>query len=126
MIYVALYTSKNTHDEDIKDYAKAGKQMMRRIIAEYGDKLDQLDDAERKKIGVRAIMGAVHKVTTSHDVSAPLASYIVRNGSLFYLQLKIYIELVSYQIRIRNSYTTLIYNLYNQIEFNSYLNDYYC
>ena len=25
MIYVALYTTKNTHDEDIKDYAKAGK-----------------------------------------------------------------------------------------------------
>ena len=49
MIYVALYTTKNTHDEDIKDYAKAGKQMMRRIIAEYGDNLDQLDDAERKK-----------------------------------------------------------------------------
>ena len=28
-------------------------------------------------------MGAVHKVTTSHVVSAPLASYIVRNGSRF-------------------------------------------
>ena len=50
MIYVALYTTKNTHDEDIKDYAKAGKQMMRRIMAEYGVKLDQLDDAERKKM----------------------------------------------------------------------------
>ena len=50
MIYVALYTSKNTHNEDIKDYAKAGKLMMRRIMAEYGDKLDQLDNAERKKL----------------------------------------------------------------------------
>ena len=28
-------------------------------------------------------MGAFHKVTTSHVVSAPLASYIVRNGSRF-------------------------------------------
>ena len=31
MIYVALYTTKNTHNEDIKDYANAGKLMMRKL-----------------------------------------------------------------------------------------------
>ena len=64
MIYVALYTTKNTHDEDIKDYAKAGKLMLRKITDEYGDDFEKLNDDERKRIGVRAIMGAVQKVTT--------------------------------------------------------------
>jgi len=43
MIYVALYTTKNTHDEDIKDYANAGKLMLRKIMDEYGDDVKRLD-----------------------------------------------------------------------------------
>ena len=55
MLYVALYTTKNTHDEDIKDYANAGKLMMRKIMKEYGDNLEHLDDNERKELVLKQL-----------------------------------------------------------------------
>ena len=46
-------------------------------------------------------------------------------GECFIYNWKFYIELVSYQNRIRNSYYTYLYNFYNNsyIEFDSDLND---
>ena len=57
--------------------------MLRKIKDEYGNDFKKVGDDERKIIGVKVIMGAVHKVTTTHVVSAPLTSYILRNGSRF-------------------------------------------
>ena len=83
MLYVALYASKNTHDEDVKDYAEAGVKMIQKIAATYGEDFDGEDDLQRKQRGVRTILSACTMVTRCHKVSAPLASFIIRNGSRF-------------------------------------------
>ena len=83
MLYVALYASKNAHDEDVKDYAEAGVKMIQKVTASYGEELDTDDNLQRKQRGVRTILSACTMVTRCHKVSAPLASYIVRNGSRF-------------------------------------------
>ena len=49
MLYVALYASKNTHDEDVKDYAEAGVKMIQKVTATYGEDFDDVDDLQRKQ-----------------------------------------------------------------------------
>ena len=83
MMYVALYTTKDTHEEDVSDYARAGNAIIKKIVAEYGDTLDTKDDEQRTKRGLRLILGTCTMVTRRHKIAAPLASYIIQNGSRF-------------------------------------------
>jgi len=83
MLYITMYASKNNFDEDTKDYANAGKRIIAKIRENYGDSFDEMDDLQRRKRDLHAILGACTLTTRSHKVSAPLASYIVRNGSRF-------------------------------------------
>ena len=83
MLYVALYASKNTHDEDVQDYAENGVKMIQKVTAAYREDLDEEDDLQRKQRGVRTILSACTMITRCHKVCAPLASFIVRNGSRF-------------------------------------------
>ena len=83
MLYIALYASKNTHDEDVKDYAEAVVKMIQKVTAAYGEDFDDEDDLQRKQREVRTILSACTMVTRCHKVSALLASFIVRNRSWF-------------------------------------------
>ena len=57
--------------------------MIQKVTAAYGEDLDEEDELQRKQRGVRTILSACTMVTRCHKVSAPLASFIVRNGSWF-------------------------------------------
>ena len=57
--------------------------IIKKIEKEYGDKLDEIDDEQHKKRGLRLIMGTCYMVTRRHKILAPLASYIIQNGSRF-------------------------------------------
>ena len=84
IMYVTCYASKNTYKEDTADYAKAGRRMIYKIQeAQEGSNEGDIDDIQKSKNGVRALLGACILTTRSHVVSAPMASYLTRNGSRF-------------------------------------------
>ena len=56
---------------------------MKKIQKKYGDTLDTKDDEQRTKRGLRLILGTCTMVTRRHKIAAPLASYIIQNGSRF-------------------------------------------
>jgi hypothetical protein len=84
IMYVTCYASKNTYKEDTADYAKAGRRMIYKIREEQEELTElDVDDVQKRKNGVRALLGACILTTKSHVVSAPMASYLTRNGSRF-------------------------------------------
>ena len=83
IMYMTCYVSKNASDENSKDYAKAGKIMIKKTREASANDKDNDNDLQIKKNGVRALMGACLLSTKANTVSAPMASFLLQNGSRF-------------------------------------------
>ena len=73
--YASCYSSKGTQKEDSEDFRKVGKY----AAARWKETRKESPLFE----GLSRLMGAVMVNTSEHICSAPMASYILRNGSRF-------------------------------------------
>ena len=88
-MYITAYHSKNTQQEDSEKSAHAAAHMVRRLKEKIKEKEqcidtgESLEDDEKQLLGIRAMIGAVLMATNAHVVSAPMASFLIRNRSRF-------------------------------------------
>ena len=74
-IYTSCYTAKATQKEDTDE--------LKRVVAYVGSRFSDQRNENTLFEGLSRLMGAVIVGTGEHVVSAPMASYLVRNGSRF-------------------------------------------
>ena len=74
-IYASCYVTKNTQKEDTSETKKVGSYVANRFLEER--KTNQVFE------GLSRLMGAVIVGTNEHVCAAPMAAYLVRNGSRF-------------------------------------------
>ena len=85
VFYCTCYVSKNTFEEDGEHFNKAAHDMALKLnetVLEDNGGVENEEQNNRKK-GLRAVIGAVLMATNAHVVAAPMAAYLVRNGSRF-------------------------------------------
>ena len=100
IMYVTCYVSKNTNKEDCAGYMKAAKIIVRNIRKRMEEEkslsssnstsnhegIDQInvdEETKRSRDGLKILMGSVLANTNAHVVSAPMATWLVRNDSRF-------------------------------------------
>ena len=84
MLYVALYASNNTQQEDMADYVKAARRMIAIVMEQSRNgTFDPSDDLQQKSRGIKVLIGACTLVTRYHVTGATISSSIIRNGSRF-------------------------------------------
>ena len=81
IMYITCYVSKNTNQEDSETYVKAGRRMIGKLRELYD--AEEEDELQVCRKGVHTLLGSVLLTTKAHVVSAPMASYLVRNESRF-------------------------------------------
>jgi hypothetical protein len=87
-MYCTCYQSKGTQKEDNQHFATAARKMISKMNQAQNEvngegEGEEADESERTRTGLRALIGSVLLTTSSHIVSAPLASYLIRNESRF-------------------------------------------
>ncbi|KAG7345348.1 hypothetical protein IV203_032879 [Nitzschia inconspicua] len=87
VMYCTCYMSKNTEKEDNKHFADAAKHMVKNMQQQMAERKELLDlelEEEASSVGLKGMIGAALMATKVHKVAAPMASYLIRNGSRFH------------------------------------------
>ncbi|KAG7363147.1 helitron helicase-like protein [Nitzschia inconspicua] len=87
VMYFTCYVSKNAEKEDNKHFADAAKHMVKNMQQQMADRKELLDielEEEASSVGLKGMIGAALMATKVHKVAAPMASYLIRNGSGFH------------------------------------------
>ncbi|KAG7345092.1 hypothetical protein IV203_032623 [Nitzschia inconspicua] len=87
VMYCTCYVSKNTEKEDNKHFADAAKHMVKNMQQQMAERKELLDlelEEEASSVGLKGMIGAALMATKVHKVAAPMASYLIRNGSRFH------------------------------------------
>ncbi|KAG7365108.1 hypothetical protein IV203_038311 [Nitzschia inconspicua] len=87
VMYCTCYVSKNTEKEDNKHFADAAKHMVKNMQQQMAERKELLDlelEEEASSVGLKGLIGAALMATKVHKVAAPMASYLIRNGSRFH------------------------------------------
>ncbi|KAG7361348.1 hypothetical protein IV203_036448 [Nitzschia inconspicua] len=87
VMYCTCYVSKNTEKEDNKHFADAAKHMVKNMQQQMAEQKELLDlelEEEASSVGLKGMIGAALMATKVHKVAAPMASYLIRNGSRFH------------------------------------------
>ena len=79
MFYATTYNSKGTQEEDSQAFVRVSKVISRRIqkLKDDGDNNNNIGE------GISRLYGSIITHCQAHIISAPLARYIVTNGSRF-------------------------------------------
>jgi len=85
VMYCTCYQSKGTQKEDNEHFAIAARKMISKMNQAQNDENNEIeqDESQRIRTGLRGLIGSVLLTTSAHIVSAPLASYLIRNESRF-------------------------------------------
>ena len=91
VMYITLYTSKDTQKDDRKNYAEAAKIMVNKLnekietLNDEGGREDNVTNLNNGPIvsGLKALIGASFIATGSRIVSSTMAAYLTRNHSRF-------------------------------------------
>ncbi|KAG7348980.1 PIF1-like helicase [Nitzschia inconspicua] len=87
VMYCTCYVSKNTEKEDNKHFADAAKHMVKNMQQQMAERKELSDlelGEEASSVGLKGMIGAALMATKVHKVAAPMASYLIRNGSRFH------------------------------------------
>ncbi|KAG7369262.1 helitron helicase-like protein [Nitzschia inconspicua] len=87
VMYCTCYVSKNTEKEDNKHFADAAKHMVKNMQQQMAERKELLSlelEEEASSVGLKGMIGAALMATKVHRVAAPMASYLIRNGSRFH------------------------------------------
>ncbi|KAG7373540.1 hypothetical protein IV203_034264 [Nitzschia inconspicua] len=87
VMYCTCYVSKNTEKEDNKHFADAAKHMVKNMQQQMAERKELSDlelEEEASSVGLKGMIGAALMATKVHKVAAPMASYLIRNGSRFH------------------------------------------
>ncbi|KAG7362094.1 hypothetical protein IV203_025760 [Nitzschia inconspicua] len=87
VMYCTCYISKNTEKEDSEHFASAAKHMVKRMEQRMMERMvidSEEQEEEDSSIGLKSMIGAALMATKQHKVAAPMASYLIRNGSRFH------------------------------------------
>ncbi|KAG7356959.1 ATPase AAA [Nitzschia inconspicua] len=87
VMYCTCYISKNTEKEDSEHFASAAKHMVKRMEQRMMERMvtdNEEQEEEDSSIGLKSMIGAALMATIDHKVAAPMASYLIRNGSRFH------------------------------------------
>ncbi|KAG7349075.1 PIF1-like helicase [Nitzschia inconspicua] len=87
VMYCTCYISKNTEKEDSEHFASAAKHMVKRMEQRMMERMvtdNEEQEKEDSSIGLKSMIDAALMATKDHKVAAPMASYLIRNGSRFH------------------------------------------
>ncbi|HSN67495.1 MAG TPA: AAA family ATPase [Fusibacter sp.] len=90
VMYCTCYISKNTQKEDSEHYGRAAKQMVKKMKASVENAEQQQSSStaegsvDKISVGMKGMIGGVFMASAALKTSAPLAAYLIRNGSRFH------------------------------------------